>query len=247
MSDTPTIHQALAAVMVAVGPVAKTDRNEQQRFNFRGIDAVVNAVGPALREHGVVMVPTAGTPKVDSYTTSKGTQMTHVVLPVTFTFYGPAGDSIECRVLGEASDAGDKVMSKAHAVAWRVALLEVFAIPTDDPDPDASSHERQADGPETDWWADNGWTGQAEHDAHRDELRKASAALPADARDEIRAWLADQGWRFPYSRGQMDAWRERVEAETEAAVDAADGAGAGDGPLEEAVDPGPGETEGAES
>lgn len=100
---------------------------------------------------------------------------------------------------------------------------------------------------ETDWWADNGWSGQAEHDAHRDELRKASAALPADARDEIRAWLADQGWRFPYSRGQMDAWRERVETETEAAVDAAEGAGAGDGPLEEAVDPGPGETEGAES
>lgn len=208
----PTVHQALAAVMSAVGPVAKRDRNETQRFNFRGIDAVVNAVGPALREHGVVMVPTAGQPTVDSYTTAKGTQMTHVVLPVTFTFYGPAGDSITCRVLGEASDAGDKVMSKAHAVAWRIALLEVFAIPTDEPDPDSQAHERAAE-PGQDWWTANGWADQADHDHHRDELRAAAKQLPADARDEMRQWIADQGWSFPYERGQMDAWRERIEAE----------------------------------
>jgi hypothetical protein len=53
-----TAVQAVAAVMADVSSVAKRDLNAQQGFNFRGIDAVVNAVGPALRKHGVVVVPT---------------------------------------------------------------------------------------------------------------------------------------------------------------------------------------------
>ena len=52
-----TIHQALSAVMGDVQAVGKTGRNESQGFSFRGIDAVVNAVGPALRDHGVIVTP----------------------------------------------------------------------------------------------------------------------------------------------------------------------------------------------
>jgi hypothetical protein len=49
MSETKTlpIAQALNEVMKEVGAVAKKDRNNAQGFNFRGIDAVVNAVSPA--------------------------------------------------------------------------------------------------------------------------------------------------------------------------------------------------------
>ena len=58
MSDTsPKIYAALAAVMADVDHVSKRDRNEHQKFMFRGIDAVVNAVGPVLRKHKVVVVP----------------------------------------------------------------------------------------------------------------------------------------------------------------------------------------------
>lgn len=201
-----TIHELLGKVIADIGPVAKRDHNSAQNFSFRGIDSVVNAVGPVLRAHGVLMLPEAGEPTVDNYTTRNGAQMTHVLLPVTFTFYGPEGDSVSCRVIGEASDAGDKVMSKAHSVAWRIALLEVFAIPTDDPDPDVESHERAGD-----WWSDHGWSGQVQHDHARDECREATRALPEDAQAEIRAWLGDQGWTMPYDRGQMDAWRARIE------------------------------------
>lgn len=107
-------------------------------------------------------------------------------------------------------------------------------------------HPPEDDAPkaeELDWWAVHGWAGQAEHDAHRAELREASTALPADAQDAIKSWLRDQGWKQPFERGQMDAWRERVEAEAAAA---ADGAGAGDGPSGEAVVPGHGDTDGGE-
>ena len=37
---------ALSAVMDDVQAVKKGDRNTQQNYNFRGIDAVINAVGP---------------------------------------------------------------------------------------------------------------------------------------------------------------------------------------------------------
>lgn len=209
MSDLPTIHELMGRVMADVGAVAKNDRNTQQGFSFRGIDSVVNAVGPVLRRHGVVMMPIAEAPTVDHYTTSKGTQMAHVLLPVTFHFWGPAGDSMECRVVGEASDAGDKVLSKAHAVAWRIALLECFAIPTDDPDPDTQSHERAA--PSFDWRA-IGWADQAEHDAARAQNGERSRSLPDDLQAELKGWLEDQGWKLPYERGQMDAWADRIDA-----------------------------------
>jgi len=150
MSDQkPTIHESLAKVMASVSSVAKKDKNTSQGFNFRGIDAVLNAVAPALREHGVIVMP-----KVmwHDYKTvevgQKRTQMAHVIVSVQYTFTGQAGDSIECQVLGEAMDSGDKAVAKAMSVAFRIALLQALALPTDEPDPDSYSYERSEAKPE---------------------------------------------------------------------------------------------------
>jgi hypothetical protein len=137
------VHEALAEVMKDVQAVAKKDRNDHQKFNFRGIDAVVNAVGPALRKHGVIVLPEV---KEDRFNTvevgQKRTQMGHAVLRVAYTFVGPEGDSLQCVVAAEAMDSGDKAYPKAMSVAFRTALLQALALPTDEPDPDASSYER---------------------------------------------------------------------------------------------------------
>lgn len=204
-----SIRELMALAMADIGAVAKTDRNAQQNFNFRGIDAVVNAVGPVLRKHGIVMLPEAGEPTIDHYQSRGGAQMTHVLLPVEYRFYGPDPDEdpLLCRVVGEASDAGDKVMSKAHSVAWRVALLQCFAIPTDDPDPDAESHERA---PGVDW-PSLGWVDQAQHDAARSELGDRSKALHPDDQAELKAWLVAQGWRLPYTGSQMGEWAAEID------------------------------------
>lgn len=138
-----SIYKALSAVMADVQAVAKSDRNDHQRFNFRGIDAVVNAVGPALRKHKVIVVPDVrehrfGTVEVGQ----KRTPMGHCVVHVAYVFYGPDGDSLECSVVAEAMDSGDKAYPKAMSVAFRTALLQALTLPTDEPDPDASSYER---------------------------------------------------------------------------------------------------------
>lgn len=138
-----TIVQALTAVMRDVGAVAKRDRNPQGNFNFRGIDAVTNAVYPALVEHGVVVAPRVLTYEYGSVVVGRNrTEMGHARLTVEFTFYGPDGDQLVAVCAGEAFDSGDKATAKAHSVAFRTALLQTLCLPTDDVDPDAHSYER---------------------------------------------------------------------------------------------------------
>jgi ERF superfamily len=142
--NIPSIHAALTAVKRDVNPVGKKERNTQQGFNYRGIDSVVNAVSPALAQHGVITVPqvlgdlTYETVEIGS----KRTPMAHVVAMVKYSFYGPAGDHVDAVVFSEAMDSGDKAVAKMMSVAYRIALLQVLSLPTDEADPDSQSYER---------------------------------------------------------------------------------------------------------
>lgn len=142
MTDAPAIHVALAAVMDDVKAVAKRDRNEHHNFLFRGIDAVVNAVAPSLRKHKVVVVPRIQSVVYDLVQTSTGKPATACRIVADYVFYGPAGDSLTTSVIGEAWDNGDKAAPKAMSVAFRTALLQALALPTDDADPDSHTYEQ---------------------------------------------------------------------------------------------------------
>lgn len=152
----PTIVQALVAVKSDVGAVGKSERNQQQGFQFRGIDAVLNAVSPALIAHGVIVAPVAtsadfGTVEVGS----RRTPMGHCRVNVTYRFYGPAGDHLDVQVAAESMDSGDKATAKAMSVAYRIALLQALSLPTDEPDPDSQSYERSpASATDHAWMAD---------------------------------------------------------------------------------------------
>ena len=144
MAEQLTVHQALSKVMGDVQAVKKDSKNQAQRFNFRGIDAVMNAVGPALRKHGVVILPEDVEVHRSNGTTASGKQTAEVVVKVTYRVYGPSGDSIHGKVAAEAMDFGDKAIAKAMSVAYRTFLLQALTIPTDEPDPDGESFERGA-------------------------------------------------------------------------------------------------------
>ncbi|MEV0584044.1 ERF family protein [Nonomuraea sp. NPDC050310] len=139
------IYQALAQVMKKVRSVAKRDKNDHGGYVFRGVDAVVNAVGPKLRDVGVIVVPIVEDSSYGTVEVGRNrTQMGHAQVTVTYRFYGPDGSHLDCRVPGEAMDSGDKAMSKAMSVAFRTALLQALCLPTDDPDPDGITYERSA-------------------------------------------------------------------------------------------------------
>ena len=143
MSD---IYPALAAVMADVSHVAKRDRNSHQNFNFRGIDAVVNAVGPALRKHKVMVMPQVVSATYETVATTTGKPVTSCRIVADYTFYAPDGSHVTARAAGEAFDSGDKATPKAMSVTFRTALLQALALPTDEADPDSMTYERDHGG-----------------------------------------------------------------------------------------------------
>ncbi len=147
MTDHPSIHAAFSAAMEDVQAVRKDGFNESQRYNFRGIDQVVNAVGPIFRKHHIIPMPHSCSASFRDVLTSTGKPTREVTVSATYRFYGPAGDYIEAVVPGESLDSGDKGTAKAMSVAYRIVLLQSLCIPTDDKDPDADSYERAAAAP----------------------------------------------------------------------------------------------------
>jgi hypothetical protein len=137
------IVKLLTKVMEDAGAVRKTERNTHQQFNFRGIDNVVNAVSPALRKHGVVVVPTLNHIEYEQVEIGeRRTRMGYVRINVTYTFYAPDGTSIATTVAAESMDSGDKATAKAMSVAFRTCLLQTLCLPTDESDPDADTYVR---------------------------------------------------------------------------------------------------------
>lgn len=128
-------------VMKEVQAVAKKDRNENQRFNFRGIDAVVNAIGPALRKHGGFIMPHWSNVTYEGMTSARGGALNVARVEVCYAVYGSEGDPLEGKVVAEAFDSGDKATAKAMSVAFRTFILQTFCLPTDEPDPDSFSYE----------------------------------------------------------------------------------------------------------
>jgi hypothetical protein len=140
------IHTALNNVMRDVGAVKKNDRNDFQNFMFRGVDAVVNAVYPALVEHKVTVQPKVLQYDYSTIDVGKGAAskpMGHARVIVEYTFTSAEdGSSASAAAAGEAFDSGDKATPKAMSVALRTALLQALMLPTDEPEPDAQTYER---------------------------------------------------------------------------------------------------------
>lgn len=142
VSEKPDVFEALNRVMNEVRAVGKDGTNSFDKYNFRGIDGVLNHVGPALRNHGVIAVPRVEEAQFGSTTTGKGAVMSTTNVKMVVRWYGPAGDYFESITWGSAFDRGDKSTAKAHSVAFRTALIQTLALPTQEPDPDESSYEQ---------------------------------------------------------------------------------------------------------
>ncbi len=131
-------------VMRDVGIISKRDRMDAPgaKYNFRGIDRVVNAVGAVLRKHGVLVVPELVSAEYRDVARKEGGRSHECLVVMRYRWIGPAGDEIVCTIGGENLDTSDKATSKAQTVAWRNCLIQMLAIPTGDPDPDSINIER---------------------------------------------------------------------------------------------------------
>ena len=145
MTTTSTVHAALVAVMRDVQALGKHQRNNSPggNYNFRGVDAVMNAVGPALREHSLAVIASCRSSEHGEILVGRDRRpMGHARVVMEYTLVGPDGSTLTGSAPGEAFDSGDKATAKACSVAYRTWLLQTLCLPTDEPDPDASTHER---------------------------------------------------------------------------------------------------------
>lgn len=137
---------AWSRVMEAVRGINKGDwygrPGERGSYQFRGVDAALNAFGPACRLHGVLVLPVHVETAYRDVKTSGGKPSRECTVTVTYRIIGPTGDSIEVQSAGESMDSADKGTAKALSTSLRSLLFLGGLVPTNDADPDASNVER---------------------------------------------------------------------------------------------------------
>ncbi len=146
-SEGPKIYRAIHAVMESIGAIGKDDFNSSQKFKYRGIDAVMNALSPALIKHKVFVVPEVLEQTREERQSSQNKALIYSICKMRYTFYAEDGSSVQAVVIGEGMDSGDKATNKAMSVAFKYACFQVFCIPTEEMmDPDAESPEVKPNG-----------------------------------------------------------------------------------------------------
>lgn len=136
------IYSLIGQAMQMIGAIGKDSRNEQQKFMYRGIDAVMNALNPVMAKLGLFLAPEVLEQTREERTNKNGTTLLYSILKMKYTMYAPDGSNVSCVVLGEGMDTGDKASNKAMAVALKYAAFQLFMIPTEEMvDPDAECHE----------------------------------------------------------------------------------------------------------
>lgn len=126
------IYKAISEVMKDVGAVGKDSKNPQQGYLYRGIDAVMNALQPAMIKHGIFVVPQVLEEHREERQTSRGGLLLYSILKIKYTFYAEDGTFVEAIVVGEGMDSGDKATNKALSVGFKYACFQVFCIPTEE-------------------------------------------------------------------------------------------------------------------
>lgn len=136
----PRIHAQLAAIMAAVEAVGKTRRNQQQQFNFRGIEDVMDALHPIFAEHKVYVLSSVVDQKTEERQTKSGGALIYRILTVDVSLVsGEDGSRETVRVVGEGMDSGDKAANKAMSAALKYALSQTLILPFAQVDGDADS------------------------------------------------------------------------------------------------------------
>lgn len=136
--EPPSIHVLMSRVQADIGAVGKNSSGDVP-YKFRGIDAVVNALNPAMVKHGVFCLPDVRHYEHERLANGRAHM---VMLTVAYRFYGPRGDYVEAVGIGESVDYSDKATNQAMSMAYKYAMTEAFCIRTADmTDADARSVE----------------------------------------------------------------------------------------------------------
>lgn len=144
-SSGPAVYRAIQAVMTELSKegIGKDRRNDQQKYNFRGIDDIYNALSGAMSKAGLMVLPRVLARTEEDRISSNGGRLGYVTVEVEFDIVASEDGSVHTvKVFGEAMDSADKATNKAMSAAFKYACLQVFCIPTEgDNDADQTTHQ----------------------------------------------------------------------------------------------------------
>lgn len=136
------IYSKLCDIMQDCPAIAKSQKNSQQNYMFRGIDIVMNVLQPLFIKHRVIAVPEILSSSREERQTKSGGNLIYTVLNVKYTFYAEDGSNVSAIVQGEGMDSADKSSNKAMSVAYKYACFQVLCIPTEEmKDPETETPE----------------------------------------------------------------------------------------------------------
>lgn len=196
MTEKQNIYQIISAISSEVGAIELTEKSGVP-FPFRGIDHTVNVLSPVLRRHGVITVPQVQSLIVTPKDVGNRTVKTAEVI-TKFTFYAPDGTFIEAITAGLADDFGDRSVAQAQSVAFRIALLQTFTLPTQSPDPEETGQKTQDDA-------------AAIKETAEKQPTKTEASI-SEIRAEIAKFIADPA--TPYDGAMVNALGNEISGET---------------------------------
>lgn len=136
------IFQKMTSILKETKAITKSEKNQQQGFNFRGIDNVMNDLHELFAKNDVFILQEVQDFTVDARPTAKGGTLFYTRAKIKFRYMTTDGSFVETVNVGEAMDSGDKGMNKAMSIALKCSLLQMFLIPTKEPkDPDRDTPE----------------------------------------------------------------------------------------------------------
>lgn len=141
------IHDQLFKIQAEINPIAKDKVNSMQKFNYRGIDDVYNALHELFVKHRVLnRCEVIREYLVSAEKADKGKYTYNRVYVFRYHFTAEDGSEYFTDASGEGSDSSDKASNKAMSAAHKYALLQMFMIPTEDMvEPDSVGEDRYED------------------------------------------------------------------------------------------------------
>lgn len=150
----PEVYKAISAVakeLAEKGITKEKPKGGGVNYAFRGIDAVYNALSPALVKHGLLILTRCTERSSYERTSKSGGVLIYVTVKAEFDFVSVEDGSTHTIVtFGEAMDSGDKATNKAMSIAYKYAAFQAFCIPTEETaiDADAEVHDVAPRSPE---------------------------------------------------------------------------------------------------
>ena len=200
------VYKAISAVMAVMAKegISKDRKNQQQGYNFRGIDDIYASLGGVLAKEGLMMLPRVVGSVREERQTQRGGLLIYTSLTVEFVLVSASdGSKHTICTVGEAMDSADKSSNKAMSAALKYAALQVFMIPTEgENDADAVTHEVQP----IEKQAPKNEESRKAYKALQDELRQQKSV------DDLTRWSKDAEIQSLMGKIPED-WKAELRAE----------------------------------